>query len=263
MTDAPIFDGSPDPPSDRERQIAGAFAEGETYSEIAGRLNLAPSTVSTHLATIYRKLGVSSKLDLRKRIEAAPPADPVVDHPPRPDKPSIAVLAFENMSGDPQQEYFSGGITEDIVTALSRSPWLFVIARNSSPVRRISAQGCFEPGLRATSASDRLDSERRRLVGHHGSGRAPAGAGSRTSNRPKAMCMPSRSALRWVAVPKAVSVTAQVHPAARVPQPVLHQGLLALSAPVVPARVGVSEPGDALAKKLLAIAAGRPPASAR
>jgi adenylate cyclase len=49
-----------------------------------------------------------------------------------PDKPSIAVLPFQNMSGDPEQEYFSDGITEDIITALSRSPWLFVIARNSS-----------------------------------------------------------------------------------------------------------------------------------
>ncbi len=49
-----------------------------------------------------------------------------------PDKPSIAVLPFTNMSGDPEQEYFSDGITEDIITALSRSPWLFVISRNSS-----------------------------------------------------------------------------------------------------------------------------------
>jgi adenylate cyclase len=49
-----------------------------------------------------------------------------------PDKPSIAVLPFTNMSGDSEQEYFSDGITEDIITALSRSPWLFVISRNSS-----------------------------------------------------------------------------------------------------------------------------------
>ena len=49
-----------------------------------------------------------------------------------PDKPSIAVLSFVNMSGDPEQEYFSDGITEDIITELSRFPTLFVIARNSS-----------------------------------------------------------------------------------------------------------------------------------
>jgi adenylate cyclase len=49
-----------------------------------------------------------------------------------PDKPSLAVLPFENMSGDPEQEYFADGMVEEIITALSRFKWLFVIARNSS-----------------------------------------------------------------------------------------------------------------------------------
>jgi adenylate cyclase len=49
-----------------------------------------------------------------------------------PDKPSIAVLAFQNLSGDLEQEYFADGVVEDIVTGLSRIKWLFVIARNSS-----------------------------------------------------------------------------------------------------------------------------------
>ncbi|MGA9429660.1 MAG: adenylate/guanylate cyclase domain-containing protein [Xanthobacteraceae bacterium] len=49
-----------------------------------------------------------------------------------PDKPSIAVLPFQNMSGDPQQEYFADGVVEDIITGLSRIKWFFVIARNSS-----------------------------------------------------------------------------------------------------------------------------------
>jgi TolB-like protein len=49
-----------------------------------------------------------------------------------PDKPSIAVLPFENMSGDTEQEYFADGMVEEIITALSRFKWLFVIARNSS-----------------------------------------------------------------------------------------------------------------------------------
>src|SRR5262245_7053593 len=52
--------------------------------------------------------------------------------PPLPDKPSIAVLPFENMSGDPEQEYFADGMVEEIITALSRFKLLFVIARNSS-----------------------------------------------------------------------------------------------------------------------------------
>src|SRR5258708_16897237 len=49
-----------------------------------------------------------------------------------PDRPAIAVLAFTNMSGDPEQDYFSAGISEDIVTALSKLRWFVVIARNSS-----------------------------------------------------------------------------------------------------------------------------------
>ena len=53
---------------------------------------------------------------------------------PLPDKPSIAVLPFVNMSGDAKQEYFSDGLTEEIITALSKTPKLFVIARNSSSV---------------------------------------------------------------------------------------------------------------------------------
>ena len=49
-----------------------------------------------------------------------------------PDRPSIAVLSFTNMSGDPEQEYFADGMAEEIITALSRCSWLFVISRNSS-----------------------------------------------------------------------------------------------------------------------------------
>jgi TolB-like protein len=65
----------------------------------------------------------------------APPDDDQ-DRPrsmlPRTDRPAIAVLPFVNMSGDPEQEYFSDGISEDIITALSKLRWFFVIARNSS-----------------------------------------------------------------------------------------------------------------------------------
>jgi TolB-like protein/class 3 adenylate cyclase len=59
----------------------------------------------------------------------AEPARPALS---LPDKPSIAVLPFQNLSGDPEQEYFADGMVEDIITALSRMRWLFVIARNSS-----------------------------------------------------------------------------------------------------------------------------------
>jgi TolB-like protein len=66
---------------------------------------------------------------VRDPASKATPAQPPL---PLPDKPSIAVLPFANISGDPDQEYFADGTVEDIITALSRIKWLFVIARNSS-----------------------------------------------------------------------------------------------------------------------------------
>ena len=62
----------------------------------------------------------------------APDGTNEATHPPLPDKPSIAVLPFENMSSDPEQDYFSDGISEDIITDLSKIPDLMVIARNST-----------------------------------------------------------------------------------------------------------------------------------
>jgi TolB-like protein len=67
-------------------------------------------------------VGTSSE----QNLEPARPALPL------PDRPAIAVLPFTNMTGDPAQEYFSDGISEDIITALSKLRWFFVIARNSS-----------------------------------------------------------------------------------------------------------------------------------
>jgi adenylate cyclase len=68
--------------------------------------------------------------------------------PPMPDKPSIVVLPFQNMSGDPEQEYFADGMVEEITTALSRFKWLFVIARNSSFMFKGKAVDVKEVGRR-------------------------------------------------------------------------------------------------------------------
>jgi adenylate cyclase len=66
------------------------------------------------------------------RGETSPTATPILGSSlPLPDKPSVAVLPFTNMSADPEQEFFADGIAEDVITALSRYPSLFVIARNS------------------------------------------------------------------------------------------------------------------------------------
>jgi adenylate cyclase len=75
---------------------------------------------------LSRNAGEGAKRQRREAGEGNSPALPL------PDKPSIAVLPFQNMSGDPEQEYFADGMVEEIITALSRIRWLFVIARNSS-----------------------------------------------------------------------------------------------------------------------------------
>jgi TolB-like protein/class 3 adenylate cyclase len=78
------------------------------------------------LSRSARSAGKGAERQRREAGEGGAPALPL------PDKPSIAVLPFANMSGDPEQEYFVDGMVEEIITALSRIRWLFVIARNSS-----------------------------------------------------------------------------------------------------------------------------------
>jgi len=86
-------------------------------------------TGEQNLKNISRPVRVY-RLDLASKAASAPAASRST--PALPDKPSVAVLAFTNMSGDPEQEYFSDGISEDIITDLSKLSELYVIARNSS-----------------------------------------------------------------------------------------------------------------------------------
>src|SRR5215472_14157479 len=96
--------------------------------------------VGTKLPLVFADLGDQQVKNIAQPIKAfwiksgtSPTATPVVGSSlPLPDKPSIAVLPFANMSGEPEQEYFADGVVEEIITALSRIRWLFVIARNSS-----------------------------------------------------------------------------------------------------------------------------------
>jgi adenylate cyclase len=81
----------------------------------------------------FRFVGMVRDVNVSADVRTADsPLEPPQLAPALPDKPSIAVLPFENMSGDPEQEYFADGMVEEITTALSRFRWLFVIARNSS-----------------------------------------------------------------------------------------------------------------------------------
>ena len=108
----------------------GVCISDDTYRQIRDRVDSAfDDKGETALKNIARPVRVfalaGAKQTATKVIESAPQLT-------LPDKPSIAVLAFQNMSGDPEQEYFADGMVEDIITALSRFNSLFVIARNSS-----------------------------------------------------------------------------------------------------------------------------------
>ncbi len=108
-------------------------------STLTSRINAARKAVGDSgraqelIRTIARK-GIRFVGDVRTRQNVMAPgqAEPATPALPLPDRPAIAVLPFINMSGDPEQEYFSDGISEDIITALSKLRWFFVIARNSS-----------------------------------------------------------------------------------------------------------------------------------
>jgi adenylate cyclase len=105
----------------------------DAFRQVRARLDLSVSDLgATQLKNIAEPLRVYS-LEVGLPAEAKPaPAESVAPAPVMPDRPSIAVLPFHNMSGDPEQEYFADGISEDIITALSKLSQLFVIARNSS-----------------------------------------------------------------------------------------------------------------------------------
>jgi adenylate cyclase len=84
----------------------------------------------------FADLGEQQVKNIEEPLRAYAVGEPVARTDRRPlalpDKPSIAVLPFQNMSGDPEQEYFADGMVDDIITGLSRIKWLFVIARNST-----------------------------------------------------------------------------------------------------------------------------------
>jgi adenylate cyclase len=143
----------------------GILMSEKVYSEVEGKLDVG-----------FEDRGEQQLKNITKPVRAyavragahSVPAERLRAVPPLPDKPSIAVLPFENMSGDPEQEYFADGMVEEIITALSRFKWLFVIARNSSftfkgkPVdikevgRRLGVRYVLEGSVRKASGKVRI-----------------------------------------------------------------------------------------------------------
>jgi adenylate cyclase len=115
-------------------ESGGVCISDDAHRQIRGKVDFAYNdmglqtlkNITEPMRAWNMRLG-SDAISLLPLVASPVPASLVL-----PDKPSIAVLAFQNMSGDVEQEYFADGIAEDIITALSKSRWLFVIARNSS-----------------------------------------------------------------------------------------------------------------------------------
>ncbi|TIX90236.1 winged helix-turn-helix domain-containing tetratricopeptide repeat protein [Rhizobium sp. P44RR-XXIV] len=121
--------------------LVGSVWQGRIVSDatLSSRINAVRSALNDSgeeqrlIRTIMRK-GIRFLGAVREEgdIEAPVPVETPSAGLGLPDRPSIAVLPFDNMSGDPEQDYFADGMVEDIITGLSRIKWLFVIARNSS-----------------------------------------------------------------------------------------------------------------------------------
>jgi adenylate cyclase len=154
---------------------AGICLSEDAYRQVKARLDLPVTDLGrTQLKNIAEPIRVFA-IDSTGTApyKSAPPANLPANEPtsPRlslPDQPSIAVLPFQNLSGDAEQGYFADGIVEDIITAVSRIKWLFLIARNSSFTfkgravdvrqvgRELGARYVLEGGVRKAGARLRI-----------------------------------------------------------------------------------------------------------
>jgi adenylate cyclase len=152
----------------------GICLSEDAYRHVRARLDLKVSdlgpvtlkNIAEPVRVYALEIGVPAEVKPASPIDANEPARLAL-----PDKPSIAVLAFQNMSGDPEQEYFADGMVEDIITGLSRIKWLFVIARNSSFVykgravdvrqvgRELGVRYVLEGGVRKAGARLRVTAQ--------------------------------------------------------------------------------------------------------
>jgi len=109
----------------------GVFVSDTVHDQVRDRLTfLFEDLGEQQVKNIARPVRVYRVRDAGAAAKS--PSGPAPPALPLPDKPSLAVLPFANLSGDPEQEYFADGMVEEIITALSRIRWLFVSARNSS-----------------------------------------------------------------------------------------------------------------------------------
>jgi len=106
----------------------GICVSARVQEDAAGRLDLAFDDMGEQALKNIARPVRAYRVAMDRCVEVAKEPAPL----PLPDKPSLAVLPFQNMTGDPEQEYFVDGMVEEITTAIARLSWLFVIARNSA-----------------------------------------------------------------------------------------------------------------------------------
>src|SRR5262245_15735021 len=146
----------------------GILISEKVFSEVEGKLDVGfEDRGGQHLKNISRPVRAYAVCAGTHSV----PTEGLGTAPPLPDKPSIAVLPFQNMSGDPEQDYFADGVVEDIITALSRFKSLFVIARNSSFIykdravdvkqvgRELGVRYVLEGSLRKSAARARITAQ--------------------------------------------------------------------------------------------------------
>jgi len=106
-------------------EAGGISLSARVREDVTGKIDIAPEDLGEQS---LKNIAIPARV-----FRIPPPRAGIISSTPTvPDRPSIAVLPFTNMSGDPEQEYLADGVVEDIITALSRYRWFFVIARNSS-----------------------------------------------------------------------------------------------------------------------------------
>src|SRR3982075_2826868 len=113
----------------------GVCMSDDAYRQVRGKVEIGCDDMGPQALKNIAEPMRAWRVRLTGQTPSAVQSGSAVSQPralPLPDKPSIAVLPFQNMSGDPEQEYFADGMVEDIITALSRCKALFVTARNSS-----------------------------------------------------------------------------------------------------------------------------------
>ena len=106
----------------------GICLSGSAHEQVEGKTNHSFEDVGTHAVRNIARPVLVFRVTGREASGATAPEKPLAS----PARPSIAVLPFDNLSDDPEQEYFADGMAEDLITALSRIRWLLVIARNST-----------------------------------------------------------------------------------------------------------------------------------